>query len=109
MTEEKKLREEMPESAAELEPKPETGPEPAAESEPAAAAEPSHEGKRVSDLALGDIFPLEGKRYRLEKVLDETVTVVLLKTRKQEVAPKKFINIDIGIERLEMPGDTIIE
>jgi len=113
LTEKGQKREIVPEPETELETEPETEPtpdipaEPATEAEP--AAEPSHEGKWLSDLEAGETFFLGGEKYRLRQMFGETAQVMLLAIRKGQVAPKKFVDQEVGVEMIDMPGDTIIE
>ena len=101
------------EPAAELEPavepEPETEPVIEPEAEPATPVIPSHEGKWISDVVPGDAFVLGGKRYRLRQMFGETAQVMLLATRKGQVAPKKYVDQEVGVEIIDMRGDTVIE
>ena len=86
-------------------------PEPDMAAEPAAEPETptSHEGKRVSDLEVGDTFYLEEKKYQLYQMFGETAQVMLLNTVKNQVAPNKYVDQEVGVEFIEMPEDTVIE
>ena len=72
-------------------------------------AEPSPKGKVLSDLEVGDTFHLGEKKYQLYQMFGETAQVMLLNTVKNQVAPNKYVDQEVGVEFIEMPEDTVIE
>ena len=112
-------REAYPEPLPSAQPAEEAPPEtpPIDETQPAEEAPPEIEPEgepppkegTLGAVAIGENFFLGGQKYRLKEWHGEMAMVVLLKTLKNQVAPNKYVEHDIGVETLELPGDTVVD
>ena len=79
------------------------------EPKPEPDTEPSPGGKMLSSLEVGGTFHLGEKKYQLYQMFGEIAQVMLLNTVKNQVAPNEYVDAEVGVEFIKMPGDTIIE
>lgn len=76
-----------------------------------ATPEVKEKGVPVGSLEPGETFTFSGNMFRLSGIQGDVAKVSLLEMRKVQISrsPARTKEMPIGVSRLEMPADTLVE